>query len=120
VVSWDRFWGISTRCTFIHNLSNISRIPIDGIVFNNLGTAIRKKNTVFASGGITITALNLAIIELSIIINNPPLEIIFYRSIMIRWFFVYGLVIRWGWFVDGSWFILYDWFVRSLKIRWCR
>ena len=63
---WRWFWGICRLgwmilwvlgCTFIPHISNITTVSISDGVCYNLGTAIRKSNTVFTCGGSAITSL---------------------------------------------------------------
>ena len=56
--------------TLVFDISDISRVSISYRVGDNLGTTIRKGNTVFTRGSITITVLVLSKVSTRVIISN--------------------------------------------------
>jgi hypothetical protein len=103
----SRPWGrsVSDGLTLVPDISNITSSGIKNIVSDNLGTTIRKGNTVFTVGGVSIAVLivsKLSTSGVSISLNSIS-EIIDWRSIL----------------VDRGWSISWDW-GRSIRRNWSR
>ena len=73
------------RNSFIGDLSNISTVSISSVVADNLGSAIRKSNSVGSRGCISISVLCLIVLSSAVIISNSVLVGIDCRFI-IGWF----------------------------------
>jgi hypothetical protein len=107
LVHWSvcRPWGrsIGDGLTLILDIGNIARIGIQNIVGNNLGAAIRKSNTVFSIGSVSIAVLIVGILSassVSISLNSIS-KVIDWGSILVDW----------------SWSISWDW-GRSVRRNW--
>jgi len=120
VWSWLVFWVLGY--TFVFNISDITSITIYG-VGNDLGTTIRKGNTVFTSGSIAITVLVSGKVRfgvvisygITVLVNSWP---IISRFGMIRsWF-----VVSWCWvdngFVYNGWGNIWSWLVDNWGNIW--
>ena len=70
--------------TFVFNISNISGVSISDRVGHNLGTAIGKSNTVFTSGGISVTVLVGSERSTTVVISNSISKLVDSRAIMGR------------------------------------
>ena len=57
------FIGIITRSSFIGYFNNVTRVAVSSVVFYNLGTAIRKGNTVFTISRVAITSFVCAKVD---------------------------------------------------------
>ena len=68
--------------TFVFNISNISSVGISNRVGHNLGTAIGKSNTVFTSGGISVTVLVGSERSTTVVISNSISKLIDSRAII--------------------------------------
>merc|ERR1712048_1432906 len=94
---WFVFWVLGN--TFVLNISNVATISIY-VIGNNLGTAIRKSNTVFTSSGITFTVF---------ISRERGLGVIILDGITVlvnSWAFIGRFMIRcWSWGMIRSWFV---------------
>ena len=87
--------------TFVFNISNISRVGISNRVGHNLGTAIGKSNTVFTSGGISVTVLVGSERSTAVVISNSISVLVDSRAIISGLSMVSGSVIGSG-LVSGS------------------
>ena len=68
--------------TFVFNISNISGVSISDRVGHNLGTAIGKSNTVFTSGGISVTVLVGSERSTAVVISNSISVLVDSRAII--------------------------------------
>ena len=68
--------------TFVFNISNISGVSISDRVGHNLGTAIGKSNTVFTSGGISVTVLIGSERSTAVVISNSISVLVDSRAII--------------------------------------
>jgi len=124
-VVWGSFWVLCN--TFVCNLSDISSRSIYG-VSNNLGTTIRKVNTVFTSGSITITVFVGSKRRFGVIILDSITELVNSWCIIcwflaISWGVIRGwLVISWcwvgNWCVYDNWGYIWSWFVDNWGMIW--
>ena len=87
--------------TFVFNISNISRVGISNRVGHNLGTAIGKSNTVFTSGGISVTVLVGTERSTAVVISNSITVLVDSRAIISGLSMVSGSVVGSG-LVSGS------------------
>ena len=78
--------------TLVFHISNISRVSISNRVGHNLGTAIGKSNTVFTSGGISITVLVGLESSTTVVISNSISILIDSRAIISRLMVSRGVV----------------------------
>ena len=100
-VNWfmDRFWCRSiSGNSLVHNLCNVARVCISGVVGHDLGTTIRKENPILPGCCITIPFLVLAKVNSAIIILNCVFVSVDCRGSFINRSFS----ISWGRMV-GSW-----------------
>merc|ERR1719385_537350 len=65
-LDWSRSVGGNS---LIGDLSNISTVGISGVVVDNLGSAIRKSNSVGSRGGVSISALLLIKASSAVVIS---------------------------------------------------
>ena len=79
-LDWSRSIG---RNSLIGDLSNISAVGISSVVVDNLGSAIRKSNSVGSRGGISISALLLVEVGSAVVISYSILVRIDSRGILI-------------------------------------
>lgn len=97
--SIGRPWGrsISDGLTLVPDVSNITRSGIKNIVGDNLGTTIRKGNTIFSIGGVAIAVLIVSILGISIdgISLNSIAKVIYWGSVRVNWGGDWS--IRWNW-----------------------
>ena len=78
--------------TLVFHISNISRVSISNRVGHNLGTTIGKSNTVFTSGGISITVLVGLESSTTVVISNSISILIDSRAIISRLMVSRGVV----------------------------
>ena len=97
--SIGRPWGrsISDGLTLVPDVSNITRSGIKNIVGDNLGTTIRKGNTIFSIGGVAIAVLVVSILGISVdgISLNSIAKVIYWGSVRVNWGRDWS--IRWNW-----------------------
>jgi hypothetical protein len=147
-LGWVVFWVLSN--TFVFDISNISSVSIGDVVGNNLGTAIRKIDTVFTVGGVSVTVFVSSKISFSVVIMDSISVFVYSWSFfvvwslainwswgMVSWSMYYWFVDDWGviwswswgmvgwgmyyWFVNWGWVINWGWFVNwSCVINWSR
>jgi len=135
---WFVFWVLGN--TVIFNISNVSTISIY-VIGNDLGTAIRKSNTVLTSSGITFTVfisrergLGVIILDgITVLVNSWA---IIGRFVIRSWLvvsrgWVYNWLVNnwgniWSWFVDNwgmircwSWGMIRCWFVDNWGMIRC-
>ena len=136
MVGWgfvDWFVGIVTWSAFVCYFNNVARIAIGSVVFDYLGTAIGKSNTVFTIGRVTITSFISSEVDSRIIVSNSVFVLVFSWYISVSWFFVgWGmvswsgvvcwsrLVVHWSWFVNWGWVVYWSRLVigRGSMVAW--
>jgi len=109
-LSWVVFWVLSN--TFVFDISNISSVSIGDVVGDNLGTAIRKIDTVFTVGGVSVTVFVSSKISFSVVIMDSISVFVYGWSFFVVW----SLAISWSWGMV-SWGMYY-WFVDDWGVVW--
>ena len=100
-ISWSR-GSIGNGSSLIPHISNISRLGIEDTVCDDLGTAIRKGNTVFTVGGVSIAILVGSKVSSTVSIIDSITIVICWGDISINWSWAIG----WCWSISWSWGIL--------------
>ena len=104
-VDWfvDWLWSRSVvGSSFIDDLSDVARVSISGVISYNLGSAVWKKYTILARGGISITLFVLTEVCSTVVVLNS----IF---ISIDW---WGISISRSFSVSWSW-VVWSWWTSS-------
>merc|ERR1712244_128145 len=109
-LSWVVFWLLSN--TFVSDISNISSIGIGDVVADDLGTTIRKVDTVFTVGGISVTVFVGLEVSFSVVVMDSVSEFVYGWSFFVVW----SLAISWSWGMV-SWGMYY-WFVDDWGVVW--
>ena len=92
LVSGSRLVFRVVSLTLVFHISNITSVGISNRVGHNLGTAIGKSNTVFTSGGISITVLVGLESSTTVVISNSVSILIDSRAIISRLMVSRGVV----------------------------
>ena len=121
----DWLVGIITWFSFVCYFSNVARITISSIVFNDLSSAIWKYYSIFTRSRVSITGFVLSKVNLSILISDSIFVLVF-GWFSIGGFLVSWLVVYWGgvvyWSVDGGSMVyrsVVDWGWSVGLVGWC-
>merc|ERR1712038_968700 len=129
---WFVFWVLGN--TFIFDISYVATISIY-VIGNNLGTAIRKSNTVFTSSGITFTVfisrergLGVIILDgITVLVNSWAFIgrfmirswLVISRGWVYNWFVDnWGMIRCWSWVVYWSSFVNWSWVIYWSMVNW--
>jgi hypothetical protein len=125
-----------TWSSFVCYFSNVARITISSIVFNDLSSAIWKNYSIFTRSRVSITGFVLSKVNSSILISYSVLVLVNGRfsiggffvswlvggSGVVYWFVDGGSMVNWSWcvgrsVVDGGSMVNWGWFVGL--VGWC-
>ena len=112
-LDWGWVVWLVVSFSLVPDVSNVSGVTVSNVVGDNLGATVWESNTVFSSGGVSVSVLALGKVGTRVVISNS-VSVLVDSWLIIRWLVVSWLVdwgwVVWGWLVDWGW-VVWGWLV---------